>query len=223
LDAGVLASGVAQIGLSGAGTELSVSGGATVADDGTGVLSVFSGATFSAASLTIGSSGDSSGALVVTGAGSTVQLSGTLNIGTALGTGDITVGPNASVHAGFVNLRGQAVLAGGVLDPTVQLIGQGQTAGGLSTISAGDIIDEGVIQASQRLLLVQGAVLGGGTLTINGTVQPSKPAGVLQINASGTLELTGAVLNAVTTTFTDNLTPADTYTVSNSVMDVTSV
>jgi hypothetical protein len=154
-----------------------------------------------------------------------VQLSGVLNIGTSEGTGDITVGPGAVVNASVVDLRGQEVLEGGVIDPTAQLIGQGQTAGGYGTISAGDIIDEGVIQAggdqaSQRLLLVQGNVPGGGTLTINGTVQPSKPTGVLQINAGGTLELTGAVLNAATTTFTDNLTPADTYTVDNNVMDI---
>jgi hypothetical protein len=51
-------------------------------------------------------------------------------------------------------------------------------------------------------------------------VQAAKPTGVLQINAGGTLELTGAVVNSATTTFADNLTPADTYTVNNSVMDV---
>jgi T5SS/PEP-CTERM-associated repeat protein len=224
LDAGNVASAVGQISLSGSGTDLLVTNAATVADDGTGVLSVLAGATFAATSLTIGSTGNSSGALVVSGANSLVQLSGALNIGTALGTGDLTVGPGAAVDASVVNLRGQEVLEGGVVDPTVQLIGQGQTAGGYGTISAGDIIDEGVIQAggdeaSRTLLLVQGTVLGGGTLTIDGTVQPSKPTGVLQINAGGTLELTGAVLNAATTTFTDNLTPADTYTVNNSLMD----
>jgi len=49
----------------------------------------------------------------------------------------------------------------------------------------------------------------------------SSSAGILQINAGGTLELTGAVLNAATTTFTDELTPTGTYTVNNSVVDVT--
>jgi len=63
-------------------------------------------------------------------------------------------------------------------------------------------------------------VLGGGTLTVNGTVQPSGPAAVLQINAGGTMELTGAVLNAATTTITDNLTPTGTYVVNNSVVDI---
>jgi T5SS/PEP-CTERM-associated repeat protein len=226
LDAGNSAAAVGQIGLSGTGTDLSVTNAATVADAGTGVLSVLSGATFSAVSLTIGSLGDSSGALVVSGSGSEVLLSGGLNIGTSLGTGDLTVGPGAAVHASVVNLQGQVVLEGGLLDPTVQLINQGQTAGGYGTIAAGDIVDEGVIQAggtkpSQKLLLVQGTVLGGGTLTVNGTLPGSDTAGVLQINAGGTLELTGAVLNAATTTFTDDLTPTGTYTVNNSVIDVT--
>src|SRR6185312_8884497 len=225
LDAGVLSTAVGQINLSGAGTELIVAGDATVADDGTGVLSVLSGATFSAASLTIGSQGNSSGALVVSGAGSHVDLTGALNIGTSLGTGDLTVGPGATVHAQVVNLQGQVVLEGGCLDPTVQLIKQGQTSGGFGTTAADDISVEGAIQAggtkpTQKLLVVQGTILGGGTLTINGTVQGSNAAGVLQINAGGTMELTGPVINAATTTFTDNLTPAGTYTVNNSVIDV---
>jgi Hint domain len=83
------------------------------------------------------------------------------------------------------------------------------------------VIQAGGNKASQKLLLVQGNVLGGGTLTVNGAQPGSSPAGVLQINAGGTMELTGAVLNAATTTFNDNLTPAGTYTVNNSVIDVT--
>jgi T5SS/PEP-CTERM-associated repeat protein len=225
LDAGNAAAAVGQISLSDAGTELLVTNAATVADDGTGVLSVLAGATFAASSLTIGAQGDSSGALVVSGSGSVVQLSGALNVGTSLGTGDLTVGPGAAVHASVVNLQGQVVLEGGLLDPTVQLINQGQTASGFGTIAAGDIVDKGVIQAggtkpSQKLLLVEGTVLGGGTLTVNGTLPGSSSAGILQINAGGTMELTGAVLNAATTTFTDELTPTGTYTVNNSVVDV---
>jgi T5SS/PEP-CTERM-associated repeat protein len=136
----------------------------TGADDGTGVLSVLSGATFTATSLTIGSQADRSGALVVSGAGSVVNLSGALNIGTTLGIGDLTVGPGAAVHASVVNLHGQVVLEGGLLDPDVQPINPGQIVGGFGTIAAHDIVDEGVIQAgagkpSQKLLMVEGTVL----------------------------------------------------------------
>jgi T5SS/PEP-CTERM-associated repeat protein len=225
LDVGVAATAVGQIGLTGLGTELSITGAATVADDGTGVLSVLSGATFSAANLTIGSRGNSSGAVVVSGFGSEVNLTGALSVGTSLGTGDLTVGPGAAVHASLVDLRGQVVLEGGLLDPTVTMINQGQTAGGFGTLVADNIVDEGVIQAggsnqSQKLLLVRGTVLGGGSLSRNGTALATSPVGLLRINAGGTLELSGPVLNAATTTFTDALTQTGTYAVNNSVVDV---
>jgi T5SS/PEP-CTERM-associated repeat protein len=213
--------------VSGEGTDLSIAEAATVADDGTGVLSVLSGATFGAADLTIGNLGDSSGALVVSGSGSVIDISGDLNVGTALGTGDLTIGPGAVVDALVVNLQGEVVLENGELDPTVNLINQGQTAGGSGTIEAGDIVDEGVIQAggskpSQKLLVVAGTILGGGPWTINGTAQPQAngDVGILQINAGGTLELTGPVLNAASTTFTDDVTPQSTYTVNDSVVEV---
>jgi collagen type I alpha len=225
LDAGNIISGVANINVSDA--NFTVTGSATVADDGTGVMSVLSGATFDAAELTIGSQGDSSGALVVSGDGSIVNVSGDLNVGTSLGTGDLTIGPGATVNALVVNLQGQVVLENGELDPTVNLINQGQTAGGSGTIAAGDIVDEGVIQAggskpSQKLLVVAGTILGGGPWTINGTAQPQANggAGILQINAGGTLELTGPVSNAASTTFTDDVTPQSTYTVNDSVVEV---
>jgi T5SS/PEP-CTERM-associated repeat protein len=220
LDVGGAVAGVGQISVSGSGAALLVTGAATVADNGTGVLSVLSGASFAAASLTIGSRANSIGALVVSGAGSVIQLSGALNVGTALGTGELTIGPGAAVHAGVVNLRGQVVLEGGLLDPTVQFIAQYQTVGGYGTIAAGDIVDEGVIQASTtfQTLLVQGAVLGGGTLTVNGVATGSTPAGELLINAGATMELAGAVLDAAS--FAGDLTPAGTWSVTNSVAEV---
>jgi T5SS/PEP-CTERM-associated repeat protein len=225
LDAGVIASAVGQIGIVGPRTMLTVTGVATIADQGTGVLSVLSGATFVATSLTVGAQTGSSGVLVVSGSGSVVNLSGALNVGTSLGTGDLTVGPGAAVHASVVNLQGQVVLEGGLLDPTVSVINQGQTVGGFGTLAAADIVDEGMIQvggsnSSQKLLLVQGTVLGGGTVTESGTLVPSESVGVLQINAGGTMELTGPVLNAATTTIFDALTPTGIYSVTNSVIDV---
>jgi T5SS/PEP-CTERM-associated repeat protein len=227
LDAGTTISDDGQIGVTGSGTDLTVKGSATIADDGAGVLTVLSGATVSATNLTIGNLGDSSGAVVVSGAGSVINLSGNLNVGTALGTGDLTIGPGGVVNAKVINLQGQVVLENGELDPTVNLINQGQTAGGSGTIAAGDIVDEGVIQAgaskpSQKLLVVSGTVLGGGPWTINGTAQAQANGGVgvLQINAGGTLELTGPILNAGSTTFTDDVTPQSTYTVTNSVVEV---
>ncbi len=77
------------------------------------------------------------------------------------------------------------MLEGGNLDPDGHHHQSGSDGfGGNGTIQAGFIVDEGVVQAggtkpSQRLLIVDGTVVGGGTLTVNGTVQPSGPVGVL--------------------------------------------
>jgi len=224
LDAGVSAAATGQITVSGTATSLTVGGAATVADDGSGVLSVLNGATFAAASLTIGSLGDSSGAVVVSGVGSVIQLSGALNVGTALGTGDLTIGPGAAVHASVIDLQGGVVLEGGLLDPTVFIENGGSTTGGFGTVSSQFILLEGTIlsngsKSGKETEVVQGTVVGGGTATINGTVSVNGP-GILQIGTHDTIELTSAVLNAATTTFTDNLTPTGTYTVNNSVIDV---
>ena len=224
LDAANLATAVGEVTLSDPGTALIVSGDATVSDDGTGVLSVLNGASFSARSLTIGSQTDSSGALVVSGNNTTLTVSGELNIGTALGTGDLTVGPGAVVNASVVNLQGGVVLEGGLLDPTVYIENGGSTTGGFGTVSSQFILLEGTIlsnggKSGKQTEVVQGTVVGGGTATINGSVSVNGP-GILQIGTHDTIELTGAVLNAATTTFTDNLTPTGTYTVNNSVIDV---
>ncbi len=224
LDAGIGAFAVGGITLSGAGSDLIVSGAATVADDGTGVLSVLNGASFVAQSLTIGSQTDSSGALVVSGIGSKLSISGSLNIGTALGTGDLTVGPGAVVNASVVNLQGGVVLEGGVLDPTVFIENGGSTTGGFGTVASQFILLEGTIlsngsKSGKQTEVVQGTVVGGGTATINGSVSVNSP-GILQMAAHDTIEVTGAVLNAASTTFTDNLTPTGTYMVNNSVIDV---
>ena len=215
----------AQIGVSGAGTKLTVTGAATLADDGTGVMSVLNGATFTASDLTIGGQADSSGALVVSGAGSLVNLSGVLNVGTPLGTGDLTVGPGASIHASVVNLLGGVVLEGGNLDPVVLTVGKGKPAGGTGTIGGDFVVDEGTIFASgtkpgKALQIVTGTIVGGGTVTLNGTTVKASPFGLLQLQNIGTMELTGPVSNAATTTFTDDLTPTGTYVVKHSVVDV---
>ena len=67
--------------------------------------------------------------------------------------------------------------------------------------------------------MLRGTVMGGGTLDCNGTVTTNAP-GVLQINTGGTMELTGAVLNAAATSFADDLTPAGHYSLNHSQVDV---
>jgi collagen type I/II/III/V/XI/XXIV/XXVII alpha len=224
LDSGVTTTAVGQISVSDPGTALTVSGSATVGDDGTGVLSVLNGATFSAASLTIGAQADGSGALVVSGDGSLLRISGQLNVGTAKGTGDLTVGPGATVDASVVNLLGGVVLEGGVLDPTVYIENGGSTTGGFGTVASDFILLKGTIlsngsKTGKQTEVVQGTLVGGGTADIKGSVSVNGP-GIPQIGTHDTIELTGALLNTATTIFTDNLTPTGTYSVNNSVIDV---
>jgi len=224
LDTAAIASAEGQITVTGPGSEMIVSGSATISDDGAGVLSVLNGASFSAQSLTIGSQGDSSGALIVSGNGTTLTVSGGLNIGTALGTGDLTVGPGAVIDASVIDLQGGVVLEGGLLDPTVFIENGGSTTGGYGTIASGFILLEGTVlsngsKAGKSTEVLQGTLVGGGTATIGGTTSVNSP-GILQMASHDTIEVSGAVLNAATTTFTDNLTPTGTYTVINSVIDV---
>src|SRR4029077_11631115 len=87
------------------------------------------------------------------------------------------------------------------------------------------VVDEGTIFASgtkpgKALQIVTGTIVGGGTVTLNGTTVKASPAGLLQLQNIGTMELTGPVSNAATTTFTDDLTPTGTYVVKHSVVDV---
>jgi hypothetical protein len=134
------------------------------------------------------------------------------------------VGPGAVVDASVVNLQGGVVLEGGLLDPTVFIENGGSTTGGFGTVSSQFILLEGTIlsngsKSGKQTEVVQGTVVGGGTATIGGTASVNSP-GILQMASHDTIEVTGAVLNAASTTFTDNLTPTGTYTVNNSVIDV---
>jgi T5SS/PEP-CTERM-associated repeat protein len=228
LDAGAASTGGAQIDLTGTGTSLTLLGTATVGDGSNNVaLSVLGGATFAATGLTVGTQLNSFGAITVSGQGSVIDLSGELNLGTPQGQGELTVGEGATVEAAVVNLaNGQVQLEGGLIDPTViKLVGT--SVGGDGTIDANYIIDEGTIvssgsQPNATKLVVQGTVVGGGTLTISGSAAvvgtTAYSPGLLQINTGDTLELTGAVLNAAATTFTD--TQGGTYAVNNSAIDV---
>ncbi|WP_158923365.1 Hint domain-containing protein [Acidisphaera sp. S103] len=195
LDAGVQTSGTTegtgQISLSGAGSNLDISGGATIGDAGSANLSILDGATFAAGNLTIGSQGTGSGAVFLSDAGSALDIAGTLNVGTALGVGELTLGPNASVFASKIVLQGAVVNEGGLLDPTEIDITQGQSIVGFGTEGAigAVIVNDGLIEAaagtkpSQKVETVIG--------TIVGTFDGLSGSGELLINAGSTLELTG--------------------------------
>ena len=231
LDTGASATGIGQISVTGTGSALTLTGNATIADSGTGALSVLGGAVVTAANISIGNVKGSSGAVLVSGAGSSLLAAGVLNIGSPLGAaggvGDLTVAQGAFVSAPVVNYYGNVVVENGTIDPILQIISS--TGGGSESglTSADVIINEGTLAAAASgTLVVQGTVVGGGGWTENGVPQTTaKPAkknvGVLEIGSGATMELTGPVLNTATFTTTDNLTPTNTYAVSNSVIDVT--
>ena len=186
LDAGVTGQGA--IDLSGAGSALQLTGDGTVADAGSAEMSILNGATVSGTDLTVGSQGTSSGILTVSDAGSLLDLTGTLYIGTANGVGDLTVGPGATIIATSVQQQGQVVLEGGDLDPNVINVGADQSNGGYGgTGGDGDIIiNDGTLLAdagtksSEKVMTFQGTIVG---------------QGLMQIDAGSTMELTGPVLS----------------------------
>ena len=231
LDAGVAAAGIGQVDIAGPSSSFGVLGQITVGDSGTGAMSILGGAVVTAANVNIGNAKGSSGSVFVSGAGSELLATGALNIGSALGAnggvGDLTVAQGAFVSAPVVNYYGKVVVENGTIDPILQIISS--TGGGSESglTSADVIINEGTLAAAASgTLVVQGTVVGGGGWTENGVPQTTaKPAkknvGVLEIGSGATMELTGPVLNTATFTTTDNLTPTNTYAVSNSVIDVT--
>jgi T5SS/PEP-CTERM-associated repeat protein len=198
LDAGVQATdtteATGQISLSGTSTLLNITGNAIVGDEGSANLSVINGATFAAANLTIGAQGPGSGAVFLTDAGTLLDITGTLNIGTAIGVGELTIGPNATVIATKVVLQGEVVNEGGDLDPNEiditpgnPLVGSGG-AGGVGDI----IVNDGSIEAKAGKLTKTETVTG----SIVGTFGSLSGTGNLVIDASSTLSLQGGPVDA---------------------------
>ena len=234
LDIAVSSAGVGQVSVSDPGTEVTIAGSVTVGDAGNGELSLTGGSTLTTGgNLTIGSQESASGAIVLSGTGTFLDISGVLNVGTpAGGQGDITASNGASVHASVINGIGQQIDQGGAIDPAVDIIhphagitGNGG-AGGVDGNGQGYIIDEGSIYATapgstQATLTVTGTILGGGKFTENGTNQGTSAAGILEIGTYAVLEVVDPVISKGTTTFEDDLSQPNTYTVKNSVVDVT--
>jgi T5SS/PEP-CTERM-associated repeat protein len=194
LDAGV--SGSAVISLSGTGTGLALSEDGIIADDGSATMSILNGATMTGTDLTVGSQGNASGALTVSDTGSLLQLSGTLYVGTTLGTGELTVGPNATIIATSIQQQGQVVLEGGLLDPNVVVVGAGYSNGGVGTV--GDT--NGLID-NDGTLLAHALKPSNALQTFLGTIVGQ---GIMEIDNGSTLEVGGPVLSGDPSVDIDN-------------------
>jgi len=190
--------GTGQISLSGAGTALDIAGAATIGDAGSAALTILNGATLNAASLTIGAQGTGSGEAFVSDTGSLLDLTGTLYVGTALGVGELTIGPNATVIAHRVIQQGEVVDEGGTLDPPGggeiditpgnPFVGFG-TLGGVGDliVNTGSIEAKAGSKASQTTLTVIGTLVGSS----NGLAAPG--TGAVVIDAGTTLVMNGPV------------------------------
>ena len=157
----------------------------------TGDISVTAGGTLSDAGLTIGQSG--SGALTVSGVGSTVTTKGASAIGSKVGgkgtatvsgggawtttgamtigdagSGTLTIGTGSSVSAGSMTVgnSGAITLAGGTLSLSLpSLLRIRATMSGFGTVN-GTLTDNGTINATGGTLTLSGPVGGIGQLNI---------------------------------------------------------
>lgn len=143
LDIGTQTSAVGTVMLSGSTSTLSVTGPVIVGDDGNGVLDLSQGATLTADSLMIGSTGGGGGTLAVDGA-------------------TLTVDGNANVDTGTLDVEN-----GATLTVTGSLTGGG-IAGSSATISIGDA--QVTADVGGNLLVGEGGTLDlevGGGITVS--------------------------------------------------------
>ena len=242
LDAGIQNSGtsdgVGQISVSGTSSALNVSGNAIVGDAGTALMSIVNGATFTATDLTIGAQATGSGAVFLSDAGSRIDLSGTLSVGTSLGIGELTLGPFGTVVASRVVLNGDVVNQGGLLDPNEVDVTSGHSFKGFGGLgSAGDLImNLGTLEGTglQQLLTVMGtlsgtgAVLidndstlefGGGPVSTTQSVSFGGPIGGLIIDDIGAFGATITAINVGDTIVVNTAVPV-TFSQSGSLVSV---
>ena len=179
--------------------------------------------------------------MLVSDAGSLLNLTGTLYVGTTEGVGELTIGPNATIVAGRVILQGEVVNEGGLLDPNEidvtpgnPIVGYGGVGGdGDLIVNTGSIEAKAGNKASQKTLRVDGTITGTGELLIDAgsTLATTGPVGSGQSvdfgDATGALVLgdpahfQGTISNFVTgdRIILDTAVPA-TFTQSGSVVSV---
>jgi T5SS/PEP-CTERM-associated repeat protein len=137
-------SGTGQVTVSGTGALLSATGGVRVGDGGTGNLTIAAGGTVIADTVAIGSDG-AGGTLTLspaTSAAATLEVSGTLTIGT-----------------------GGRVVGSGTIDPAVTTISGSYGAAG--QLLGGTVIDDGTIEPASGTLVIGGPVDGTGAVRID--------------------------------------------------------
>lgn len=191
LDAGVqntgTANGAGQVDVIGTGSQIDIGNDAIIGDAGTGALSILGGATFAANNLVIGNS-TGNGAVFISGAGSQLNLPGTLDVGVTLGIGELTIGAGATVTAATAVLQNEVVNQGGTFTSRQIEILPGAALVGSGTFGApdGSIINDGTMNASGGIAIASSSITGTGTL---------------RVGDGATLDVTGGVDNDQSVTF----------------------
>ena len=213
LDVGAQSAGGGTVGVSGAGTELSVSGTATFGDQGNGFLNIQSGAVVTLGNATFGNVAGSVGQITLTGKGTVLNVPGTLTLGGS-GTAVMTLGAGTALEVGNLNIGPSGILtsAGGFIGSYVPTVGPVLTAG-LASFGAGTATDgttanptvTGTVSAANTLVSLR-AGLGSTALAdyadITGTIANGAftitPAQLTAMN-SGSLPDGRYVLNLIAT------------------------
>jgi fibronectin-binding autotransporter adhesin len=201
------------VGLSGVGTlnvqsggELSTSGvtiGSATGSFGTATIS--SGGTVSTNAVTVGSSG--TGALTVTGTGSSFDLNGTqLTVGfSGTGSGDVTVSAGGTIETGTASFGSSAGASGNlsITGSTSTFTSSGVFLVGFNGAATVDLTGGTLSTVTTRIanaagstgsVLVTGAssTWNTSTLAIGGALSLNGGAGTVVIEAGGTVNVSGA-------------------------------
>ena len=159
------------------GTSITAHGAITVGNTGAGTMTVSDGAQVSATNLYVDYAGGT-GHMTVTGSGSAVTLSGTLNAGadpasgaapgTGIGVLAVESGGLVSANAGTLFAGGTLSLGGGTVTTATGLLIE---SGGLLTGNGevgGAVTDDGLIATAPGTLVFDGSVGGSGLLDVAG-------------------------------------------------------
>ena len=216
--------------------DLSLHSTVIVGEAGSGAMSIQSGATVVANSLTIGAQSTGQGTVSVSGAGSLLDVAGTMFVGTTLGIGDLTIGPAAATAtAATAVLKGEVAIGGGELNaPQIDIIIGGTLLGsGSFGTPSGLTLNGGTIDASNGTLIAVGTIGGAGsllmsnasTLEVSGSVAGTQsvvfttPSGALILEDIGGFGGTIAQFAVGDTIYVDTTTPAS-FVQNGSIVDV---
>ncbi|MBX9826346.1 MAG: autotransporter domain-containing protein [Xanthobacteraceae bacterium] len=163
----IVAGGSGTLNITGTGTTFS--GSAVVGSTSTGILNITSGASYSAASTTVGNSAGSNGTLTVDGTGTTFSSTAVMTVG-ASGTGTFNLQNGAtattnvivSVAASSATGNGTANISGAGTTWSTGNVRVGTFGTGAINITDGAVVNSGISFAS-------GIVFVGGNATVSGT------------------------------------------------------